>query len=75
MKNGIQSIGVRTITALKVIAIAAVMSSAGPALNGTSVVSAQAKGIEEKAFWLGPLKICLGFCFSSGYCCEIEGQL
>lgn len=65
-ENRIRSIGVRTVIAVTAIAIAAVMSGAGPVFNGPSVASAQAKGIQEKAFWLGPYKICLGLCLTNG---------
>ena len=75
MKNGIQSIRVRTVTAVTVAAIAAVMSFTAPAMTSTSVVSAQARGIPKLAIWIGPLKLCYFYCFSPGYCCEVKGQL
>lgn len=76
MKNGIQSIKVRTVTAVKVAAIVvAVMSMTVPAFTSTSVASAQAKGIPEWTFWVGPWKFCHWFCLVPAYCCEVEGQL
>lgn len=75
MKKAIQSIRVRTVTAAKVLAIAAAMSFTVPSFTTTSVASAQAKGIPEMAIWFGPLKTCLFFCLTPGFCCEVEGQL
>ena len=75
MKNGIQSIKVRTVTAVKVAAIVVAMSFTIPAFAGTSVASAQAKGIPEWTVWVGPWKLCLWFCLTPGFCCEVEGQL
>ena len=75
MKNAIQSIRIRTVTAVKVVAIAAVMYSAVPAVTSTSVASAQATSIPELAIWIGPLRLCLFYCFFPGYCCEVKGQL
>lgn len=75
MRNRIQFISIRSVVAVKVVAIAAVMAFAGPALNSTSVATAQAKGIPQLELRIGPHKLCPFFCFVPGLCCEVEGVL
>lgn len=75
MKNRIQSIGIRTIAAVKVAAIAAVMAFAVPAFTSTSVATAQAWDIPRLEVRIGPFKLCPVHCYIPGYCCEWEGVL
>lgn len=75
MKNCIQSIRIRTIAAVKVVAIAALMAFAVPAMTSTSVATAQAWDIPRLEVRIGPFKLCPVYCFVPGYCCKVEGVL
>ena len=75
MKNCIQSIGFRTIAVVKIVAIAAVIAFAAPAVTGTSVATAQAWDFPRLEIRIGPLKLCPIYCWVPGYCCEREGVL
>jgi len=70
MKNRIQSIRIRVIAAVKVVAIAGVAAFAVPALTSTSVATAQAWDIPRLEVRFGPLKLCPIYCFVPGYCCK-----
>ena len=73
--NGMQAIRVRTVTALKVVAIAAVLSFAGPLVGNTAPVSAQASPWPEMVIQIGPFRFCMFICWVPGYCCTWVGQL
>ena len=75
MKNCIQSIRIHTIATVKVVAIAAVMAFAAPALTSTSVATAQAWDFPRLEVRIGPFKFCPVYCFIPGYCCVLEGVL
>ena len=75
MKKCIQSIRSRTAGAVKVAMLAAVMAFSVPAFVGAPAASAQAVTWPELAIQVGPLRICLLYCWLAGYCCEVEGQL
>ena len=73
--NGMQAIRVRAVTALKVAAIAVVLSFAGPLVGNTRPTSAQAVAWPEKVIQIGPFRFCMFICWTPGYCCHWIDQL
>lgn len=74
--NGMQAIRARTITTLKVAAVAAVLSFGGLLAGGTAPASAQVLPWPEKVVQIGPFKVCVLICWTPGYCCTwLDGQL
>lgn len=76
-RNGMQAIRARTITTLKVAAVAAVLSFGGLLAGGTAPASAQeVLPWPEKVIRIGPFKVCILICWAPGYCCTwLDGQL
>lgn len=73
--NVMQAIRIRAATALKVAAIAAVLSCAAPLVGNTAPVSAQIVPWPEMVVQVGKLRICLFICWKPGYCCSWITQL
>ena len=75
-RNGMQAIRARTVTMLKVAAVAAVLSFGSSLVGVTAPVSAQVFPWPEKVIQIGPIKFCLLICWHPGYCCTwLGGQL
>lgn len=73
--NCMQAIRSRTGTAVKVLAIAAVLAFAGMPADTPAPVSAQAVPWYQRVIQVGQFKTCLFVCLSEGLCCTLEGQL
>ena len=73
--NAIQAIRIRTVTALRVVAIAGVLSFAVPLAGNTKPASAQVLPWPEMVIQVGKLKVCLFICWTPGYCCTWVSQL
>ncbi len=56
-------------------AIAAVLSFAGPLADTPAPVAAQAVPWYQRVIQVGQFKTCLFVCLSEGLCCTLEGQL
>lgn len=72
MKNHIRSVGIRTVAAVRIVMIAAVMAFAVTGSTGTPVASAPVSDPPRFEFRFGPFKICLMSCYVPGYCCEAD---
>ena len=73
--NGMKAIRLRTVIALKVVAIAAVLSFAGPLVGNTATASAQWIPWPERVIQIGPVRFCMFICWTPGYCCHWVSQL
>lgn len=72
-RNGMQAIRARTVTTLKVAAVAAVLSFGGSLVGNTAPVAAQILPWPEKAIQIGPVQVCVLICWTPGYCCTWPG--